>query len=85
MLHFPIVKTYVHARLSREERASLDKLKAETGHSESDLVRLGVRLAAEHLERQPSARDRAGTSVGRFADGPRDLSANRKHLDGFGE
>jgi hypothetical protein len=27
----------------------------------------------------------AGRSVGRFNKGPRDLSANRKHLEGFGE
>ena len=78
------VKTYVHARLSREERAALDKLKAATGRSESDLVRLGVRLAAEELAGRPSARDLAGASVGRFARGPEDLSTNKTHLDGFG-
>ena len=79
------MKTYIHARLSREDRAALEKLKSATGRSESDLVRLGVRLAAEKLTGQPSARDRAGSSVGRFTGGPRDLSTNRKHLDGFGE
>jgi hypothetical protein len=79
------VKAYIHARLSREDRAALEKLKSATGRSESDLVRLGVRLAAEKLTRQPSARDRAGSSVGRFTRGPRDLSTNKKHLDGFGE
>ena len=78
------VKTYVHARLGREDRAALEKLKAATGRSESDLVRLGVRRAAEELGSRPSARDLAGTSAGRFTRGPRDLSTNRKHLDGFG-
>jgi hypothetical protein len=26
----------------------------------------------------------AGRSVGRFKKGPKDLSSNRKHLEGFG-
>jgi hypothetical protein len=78
------VKTYIHARLSREDRAMLDKLKSATGRSESDLVRLGVRLAAEELARRPTAADLAGASVGRFRQGPPDLSMNPKHLDGFG-
>jgi hypothetical protein len=80
----PDMKTYVHARLSREEREALDKLKAATGRSESDLVRLGVRLAAEGLGAARTARDVAGDSVGRFANGPRDLSTNGRHLEGFG-
>jgi hypothetical protein len=78
------VKTYIHARLSREDRVALEKLKVATGRSESELVRLGVRLAAEQLERRPSALDLAGKSAGRFSGGPRDLSTNPKHLDGFG-
>jgi hypothetical protein len=79
------VKTYVHARLSREERAALDRLKAATGRSESDLIRLGVKLAAQALGTHPTAHDLAGTSVGKFEAGPTDLSTNRRHLDGFGE
>lgn len=79
------VKTYIHARLSREDRAALEKLKAATGRSESELVRLGVRLAAEELERRPSALDLAGKSAGRFRGGPPDLSVSPKHLAGFGE
>jgi hypothetical protein len=78
------MKTYVHARLSREERDVLDKLKVVTGRSESDLVRLGVRLAAEGLGAGRTALDVAGDSAGRFAGGQRDLSASRKHLEGFG-
>jgi hypothetical protein len=78
------VKAYVHARLSREERAALEELKAATGRSESDLVRLGVKLAARDLARTVSARALAGTSVGRFERGPKDLSTNRKHLGEFG-
>jgi hypothetical protein len=42
------VKSYIHARLSREDRATLEKLKAATGRSESDLVRLGAFSLSEH-------------------------------------
>lgn len=79
------VKTYVHARLSPADRAALEELKAATGKSESDLIRLGVRLATEALVPPRSANDLAGESVGRFSGGPNDLSRNRAHLDGFGE
>ena len=79
------VKTYIHARLSREDREALERLKARTGRSESDLVRLGIRRAAELLDAEPSALDLADDDVGRFAGGPRDLSAIGEHLDGFGE
>jgi hypothetical protein len=79
------VKTYIHARLSREDRAALERLKSATGKSESELVRLGMRLAERELGSHPSALNRAAKSVGRFAGGPRDLSTNRRHLDEFGE
>jgi hypothetical protein len=79
------VKTYVHARLSRADRAALDQLKAATGRSESELIRHGVRLAAEALQQAPTAVDVAGASVGRFTGGPTALSVARRHLDGFGE
>ena len=79
------MRSYVHARLGRDERALLDRLKATTGRSESDLVRRGLRLVGDELGKRRSARDLAGPSVGKFAKGPRDLSTNRAHLDGFGE
>lgn len=79
------MKKYVHARLGREERAALERLKTATGRSESDLVRLGVKLVERELISQPSALDRAGRSVGRFASGPSDLSTNRRHLEHFGQ
>jgi hypothetical protein len=41
-------------------------------------------VAQEERQRR-SALQLAGTSVGKFKKGPRDLSTNRKHLDGFGE
>jgi hypothetical protein len=79
------MKAYIHARLSREDRAALERLKTVTGKSESDLVRLGVRLAERELGGQQSALDLAGTSAGRFRGGPPDLSTNRRHLDEFGQ
>ena len=79
------MKPYVHARVGKEDRALLDRLKHATGRSESDLVRRGLRLVAKELGGRPSARELAGPSVGKFERGPRDVSTNRTHLDGFGE
>jgi Ribbon-helix-helix protein, copG family len=79
------VKRYIHARLTPEDRATLEELKAATGQSESELVRRGIRLVASEHRKRRSALDLAGRRVGRFTKGPRDLSTNRRHLDGFGE
>jgi Arc/MetJ-type ribon-helix-helix transcriptional regulator len=82
--YIPSVKPYVHARIGKEDRALLDRLKHSTGRSESELVRRGLRLVAQELGASRSARELAGVSVGKFTSGPRDLSTNRTHLDGFG-
>ncbi len=79
------VKAYVHARLSKEDRAVLEDLKKSTGCSESELIRRGLRLVLQEVGQRPSALDVAGHSVGRFKKGPRDLARNRKHFEGFGE
>lgn len=79
------MKTYIHARLTPEDRAALDELKATTGQSESEIVRRGIHLVASEHRRHRSALELAGRSVGRFAKGRRDLSTNRRHLNGFGE
>jgi hypothetical protein len=79
------VKAYIHARLGEEDRAVLEELKQSTGCSESEIVRRGLKLVAAEERRQRSAFELAGRSVGRFKKGPRDLSTNRKHLDGFGK
>lgn len=77
------MKDYIHARLAEDDRAVLSALKTATGLSESEIVRRGLRLvAAAHQHR--SALAVAGRSVGRFKKGPRDLSTNRIHLEGFG-
>ncbi len=79
------MKAYIHARLDDEERAALEELKRKTGQTDSELVRRGLRLVEQEERRRQSALDLAGRTVGRFTKGPRDLSANRKHLAGFGE
>ena len=79
------MKAYIHARLGREDRDMLDELKRSTGCSESEIVRRGLQLVATEERRRPSALDLAGPSVGRFKKGPRDLSTNQKHLEGFGK
>jgi hypothetical protein len=79
------VKRYVHARLGQHDREVLEELKQATGRTESELLRRGLQLVAQEAGRQRSALDLAARSVGRFKKGPRDLSANKKHLEGFGE
>jgi hypothetical protein len=78
------MKRYAHARLGAGDRIVLERLKRSTGRTESEILRRGLRLVAAEESRQRSALDLAGRSVGRFRKGPRDLSANRRHLEGFG-
>jgi Arc/MetJ-type ribon-helix-helix transcriptional regulator len=85
VLHLVGMKTYIHARLGHADSAVLEALKQSTGRSESELVRRGLQLIADEEGRRTSALALAGRSVGRFKKGPRDLSTNRKHLEGFGE
>jgi hypothetical protein len=79
------MKAYIHARLGEDDRAVLEELKHSTGRTESEIVRRGLQLVAEEEGRRRSALDLAGPSVGRFKKGPRDLSTNGRHLEGFGE
>jgi len=79
------MKTYIHARLTMGDRAILEDLRKATGCSESELVRRGLRLALKELNRKQSALELAGSSVGKFKRGPRDLATNQKHLEGFGK
>jgi hypothetical protein len=79
------VKVYVHARLTPRDRAILENLKRSTSCSESELVRRGLQLVLREQDGRQSALDLAGTSVGRFRKGPRDLAADKSHLDDFGQ
>ena len=78
------MKTYIHARLNKEDRAFLEELKKSTGRSESELVREGLRSIRRQLERKRNALEVAGKSSGKFAGGPKDLSTNNEHLADFG-
>ena len=78
------MKSHIHARLAKEDRAVLKDLKAATGDSESQIVRRGLQLMREQVSGKRSALDLAGTSVGKFTHAPKDLSTNKRHLDGFG-
>ena len=78
------MKTSIHARLSKEDRAVLEELKKATGCSESELIRRGLRLVFQELKQKPSALALAGTSTGKFTGGAKDLSRNAKHLQEFG-
>jgi Arc/MetJ-type ribon-helix-helix transcriptional regulator len=79
------MKPFIHARLGEADRAALEKLKLTTGQSESEIVRRGLRLVAQEEQRRRTALDLAGRSVGRFKNGPTDLSTSGRHLEGFGE
>jgi hypothetical protein len=79
------MKSYIHARITIEDRAILEDLRKSTGCSDSELVRRGLRLAHKELCRKRSALDLAEGSVGKFKNGPRDLSTGKKHLKGFGK
>lgn len=79
------VKAYIHARLGDADRAALDELKEATGLTESEIVRRGLQLVAQAERQKRSALDLAGRRVGRYKKGPRDLSTNKEHLEGFGQ
>lgn len=78
------MKAYIHARLGEKDRAVLDALKQSTGRTESEIVRRGLQLVAKEVGPRRSALELAGRSVGRFKSGPKDLSTNRRRLEGFG-
>ena len=78
------MKTYIHARLGDVERGVLRKLRKSTGWTESEILRRGLHLVAREDEQRRSALALAGAAVGKFKKGPKDLSTNRKYLEGFG-
>jgi hypothetical protein len=75
------MKSTVQARLSVDEKRSLDHLVHALGWSPSRIVREGLRLmAAMHLP--IPCLQIAG--VGQFSSGRSDLGSNKKYLKGFG-
>lgn len=85
MCYIAVMKNYVHARLGPEERAQLEELKRATGDTESRLIKRGLQLVHEREVRsRRSVLDVAGRIAGKYR-GPRDLSTNKKHLEGFGK
>jgi hypothetical protein len=78
------MKSYIHARLGKADRAALEELKEKTGQTESEIVRRGLQLVVQEQRGRRNALELAGRSVGRFKKGPRDLSTNRRHLEEFG-
>lgn len=84
MCYIGTMKSVIHARLTLEDRSLLADLKRATGHSDSELIRRGLRLVQENLGAVRTALDVAGRSAGKFGGGPRDLSRHPKHLEGFG-
>ena len=79
------MKTYIHARVGKEERILLEELKKSTGFSESELVRRGLRLMSREVKPKKTALQLAGRSAGKFKSGLADLATNKKHLDDFGQ
>lgn len=71
----------VHARLDDESDHLLAKVRKQSGLSNSEIIRRGLRLLAA----QPLAGSAPQiTGIGRFASGRRDLGSNKVHLSGFG-
>ena len=80
-----LMKSYIHARLTDEDREVLKALRAATGKGESELVRRGLRLVLKEIGKSASALELAGGSVGKFRKAPKDLARNKTHLSGFGK
>jgi hypothetical protein len=71
----------VHARIDATTEEVLGRLRRQTGLSESELLRAGIRaLAREHT----TPRRVRVVGVGKFASGRSDLGTNKRLLDDFG-
>lgn len=57
------MKIYIHARLRKEDRTLLDALKKSTAHSESELVRQGLRLIRKEMSSSNCMRSPLHVSV----------------------
>lgn len=79
-----MAKTVIHARLDATDRSLVAAIKRATGWSDTEVVRRGLRLVHAEVGKVRSALDVAASSAGRFTGGPKTLSTDVSHLEGFG-
>lgn len=80
------MSSLVQARLDVEDRKILAQLKKTTKQNISNLVREGLRLLyREKITKSQSAHDLVKDYAGKYVSADRDLSYNKKHLEGFGQ
>lgn len=74
-------------KISPQLESALKKATRRAHVSKSELVRRALTTYAARLEDAQfvSALEQAGDLVGCFSGGPKDLSSNPRHLDGFGK
>lgn len=79
------MENYVHARLGREEVKLLKELKTITKETASSLIKKGLRLVYEKNAKKPgNAFEAAKDLAGKYSSEYGDLSANKKHMEGYG-
>ncbi len=74
-------------KISPELESALEKAASDAHVSKSELVRRALVTYTSRQSQAPfvSALEQAGDLAGCFAGGPKDLSCNPRHLDGFGK
>jgi hypothetical protein len=74
-------------KISPQLEGALEKASKAAHVSKSELVRRAITAYTSRQEQTPffSALEQAGDLVGCFSGGPKDLSSNPRHLDGFGK
>jgi len=74
-------------KISPQLESALEKATRRAQVSKSELVRraLVAYTARQGETKFVSALEQAGDLVGCFSGGPKDLSSNPRHLDGFGK
>ncbi|HEV8072681.1 MAG TPA: CopG family transcriptional regulator [Opitutaceae bacterium] len=73
-------------RISKSERAALRTMARKEKISQGQLVRKALRAygVAPKEKAIPSGYDLVKDLIGKYTDGPGDLSTNPKYLEGFG-
>ena len=72
----------VQARLDDETESLRTKLQKQTGWSNSEIVRRGIRLLASV---SLSTSKRRFSGIGKYDSGVPDLATNKAHMEGFGQ